>query len=463
MKNAAKICSSLRSSLRQTTQSRRFPKRIGSSTHVGEVLTSLAIPLHLVVSTLEDDCPALDDAGADPCNTPLEDEAGEYGEPGKTVGMDILDADGDADKASGCDVWQKDEGGETGPVDGAAGDAESGPEVGEPFKSPDVAEALVVPGVAVDASEHSRLEDGTFRPPCRRAAERDAGPLATEGHAAPTASAGPKSARHVPEPLEGSPFGGEVVIVAPGVERGTLAVATARPPSSLAALSCSQTSGVTPSRRRWHSSHDHLPSDPTSSPDTQWTWARKPQSRHFLTGSLFAEPGPRSSPRQIGHYNWFPSVCFTFPLREVWMSCSVGPRSPLGQRGQIQSGGGHCLLWRAYPAQSPWKSLRQVRQQKLGRSAGMNTLSHASQQLLVPLLLLLQGGEAAVLPLPPLEAPLLLSSAARGEEMACAGSVSPPFSSPAPISSGASVISPGASVTAAVSCPPRDVLSLGVH
>lgn len=78
------------------------------------------------------------------------------------------------------------------------------------------------------------------------------------------------------------------------------------PPSSLAACSRSQTGllpGNTPSRRRWHSSHGHLPSAPVSRPAVQRAWARNPQPRHFLLpGWFFVEPGARSSSRQIGHH-----------------------------------------------------------------------------------------------------------------------------------------------------------------
>lgn len=136
--------------------------------------------------------------------------------------------------------------------------------------------------------------------------------MVARGHAAPAASAGPASALRVAEEPEGSPLEvgdaelAAVVVVAPKGERGAPVVATVGPPSNLAALSRSQREllpGVTPSRRRWHSSHGHLPSGPISSPDMQWAWVRNPQSGHFLPGPLFAEPCARSSPKHIGHHN----------------------------------------------------------------------------------------------------------------------------------------------------------------
>ena len=94
----------------------------------------------------------------------------------------------------------------------------------------------------------------------------------------------------------------------------------AKPPSNLAALSRSQTGllpGTTPSRRRWHSSHGHLPCGGISI--RQPAWACNPQLGHLLLSQpIVPVPGTRLSSRQMAHHCWFPRFWFTEPffLRE---------------------------------------------------------------------------------------------------------------------------------------------------
>lgn len=276
----------------------KLSKVVGRSTHdVAGVLTSPTMSLCSLPPILGGvAASAVGGAGADLCTAPLEDKAGKEGKPGEMAGAVELDPEDDAGRTSSCCAgWRKDEEGESGHVDGAAGAADSVLKVGEPFEeetwreSAEVTDAEVVPGVEVVASRRSRLVDGISKPPPRRGAtERGEDALATRGHTAPSASAGAASALHVAEQLGGSLWeigepvlaAAAVAIVASGGERGApvsptgeaLVLPTAGSPSNLAALSCSQREllpGVMPSRRRWHSSHGHLPSGPASSPNMQ--------------------------------------------------------------------------------------------------------------------------------------------------------------------------------------------------